>query len=182
MTSSSPSCLPSLQPKIVAPKLIKPSAAGGKKAQNVYTIDCTKPAEDRIFDVAGFEKYLHDNMKVDGKPGQLGNLVDIARVGESSASFLPALAHSVHSPALLDRIKLYHAPLSRLHFLPSNPPWLRGVPSFASGARFPACPLARVVEGGSKRASGTGGGLSRGCGGRGRGTALVIMISHQTNL
>lgn len=79
-----------LQPKIAAPKLTKPSAAGGKKAaQNVYTIDCTKPAEDRIFDVAGFEKYLHDNMKVDGKPGQLGSLVEIKRVGTSSPALTP---------------------------------------------------------------------------------------------
>lgn len=85
------------QPKINTLKLTKPSS-GKKVAQTVYTIDCTKPAEDRIFDVAGFEKYLHDNMKVDGKPGQLGNLVEIARVGESL--FWPRLRPSPHAPSL----------------------------------------------------------------------------------
>lgn len=87
--------LPPTQPKINTPKLTKPSS-GKKVAQTVYTIDCTKPAEDRIFDVAGFEKYLHDNMKVDGKPGQLGNLVEIARVGASR--FFSLLASSSPSP------------------------------------------------------------------------------------
>jgi len=114
------------QPKIAAPKLTKPSAADGKKAQNVYTIDCTKPAEDRIFDVAGFEKYLHDNMKVDGKPGQLGSLVEIKRVGTSS--FCPRDSQSpppapLH-PTPLQRIKPYHAPLSRLTPVERRYGWL----------------------------------------------------------
>ncbi|CDZ96702.1 ribosomal protein l22e [Phaffia rhodozyma] len=63
------------------PKVVKPTGPS-KKAQS-FTIDCTKPAEDRIFDVAGFEKYLHDNIKIDGKPGQLGSVVGIERVEDT---------------------------------------------------------------------------------------------------
>ena len=32
-----------------------------------FTIDCTHPAEDNIMDVANFEKYLHERIKVAGK-------------------------------------------------------------------------------------------------------------------
>ena len=77
-----------------------------------FTIDCTKPSEDKIFDVAGFEKYLHDTLKVDGKAGQLGTSgVAIKRVGESpSPSFTFAFLVSLLPRALLpcqDTLKDY---------------------------------------------------------------------------
>ncbi|KAL7417561.1 ribosomal protein L22e [Mrakia frigida] len=64
------------------PKANASSTGSSKKPAHSFTIDCTKPAEDKIFDVAAFEKYLHDSIKVDGKPGQLGTIVGITRVGE----------------------------------------------------------------------------------------------------
>ncbi|KAI8615854.1 ribosomal protein L22e, partial [Chytriomyces sp. MP71] len=46
-----------------------------------YTIDCTKPAGDNIFDTAAFEKYVHDRIKVDGRTNNLGSVVAITRNG-----------------------------------------------------------------------------------------------------
>jgi len=44
-----------------------------------YTIDCTEPVNDDIFDLAAFEKFLHDRVKVGGKTGVLGDHVLIER-------------------------------------------------------------------------------------------------------
>lgn len=42
-------------------------------------IDCFIPVEDRVLDPSSFEKFLHDRIKVNGKAGQLGDAVTIAR-------------------------------------------------------------------------------------------------------
>ena len=34
-----------------------------------YTIDCSTPVEDNIMDIAAFERFLMDKIKVDGKTG-----------------------------------------------------------------------------------------------------------------
>lgn len=49
----------------------KKRAAGPKKGKKVlsFTIDCAKPVEDKIMDIASFEKFLLDKIKVDGKTG-----------------------------------------------------------------------------------------------------------------
>lgn len=54
---------------------------GGKKNDlNSFTIDCTKPVEDKIMDVASLEKFLQERIKVGGgKPGAFGNSVTISR-------------------------------------------------------------------------------------------------------
>lgn len=44
-----------------------------------FTIDCNEPASDEIFDIASFEKFLHDRIKVDGKTSNLQDLVTIQR-------------------------------------------------------------------------------------------------------
>jgi large subunit ribosomal protein L22e len=44
-----------------------------------FTIDCVQPVEDRVLDVASFEKFLHDHIKVNGKAGALGDAVVITR-------------------------------------------------------------------------------------------------------
>jgi len=44
-----------------------------KKIQLRFGIDCTDIAEDNIMDVADFQKYLHEHMKVAGKTNNLGN-------------------------------------------------------------------------------------------------------------
>ena len=48
----------------------KPVAAvKGKKKTQTFVIDCTKPVDDKIMDIASFEKYLIDRIKVNGKTG-----------------------------------------------------------------------------------------------------------------
>jgi len=57
----------------------KPTAK--KVPTQVFTIDATEPAADEIFDIASFEKFLHDRIKIDGKTGVLGELITITRDG-----------------------------------------------------------------------------------------------------
>lgn len=57
----------------VAPK--KASAAAPLK----FTIDCSRPVADEIFDIAAFDTFLHDRFKVEGKAGNLGTAVEIRR-------------------------------------------------------------------------------------------------------
>lgn len=51
----------------------------GKKSIAKFTIDCWQPVEDKVFDPAAFEKFLHDKIKVNGKAGDLGSKVTISR-------------------------------------------------------------------------------------------------------
>jgi large subunit ribosomal protein L22e len=36
-------------------------------------IDCTQPVDDKVLDVAAFEKYLSEKIKIDGKTAMLAN-------------------------------------------------------------------------------------------------------------
>jgi len=44
-----------------------------------FSIDCTEPVNDDIFDIASFEKFLRERVKVAGKAGVLGDSVVIQR-------------------------------------------------------------------------------------------------------
>ncbi|KAL9237696.1 hypothetical protein vseg_012216 [Gypsophila vaccaria] len=50
-----------------------------KKGTVTFTIDCSKPVEDKIMDIASLEKFLQERIKVAGKPGNLGDSVAISR-------------------------------------------------------------------------------------------------------
>ncbi|KAH9985433.1 ribosomal protein L22e [Russula compacta] len=52
-------------------------------AKHKFVIDYDRPANDGIFDEGGFEKFLHDRIKVDNKAGQLGDKVKITRDGQN---------------------------------------------------------------------------------------------------
>ena len=56
-------------------------AAGlkGKKKGATFVIDCAKPVEDKIMDIASLEKFLQERIKVGGKAGALGDSVTISR-------------------------------------------------------------------------------------------------------
>lgn len=56
-------------------------AAGpkGKKKGVTFTIDCSKPVEDKIMDIASLEKFLLERIKVGGKAGALGDAVSVTR-------------------------------------------------------------------------------------------------------
>ena len=47
----------------------------------VCTIDCTAPADDKIFDVIAFQQFLQQRIKVNGRAGALGKLVSVNRSG-----------------------------------------------------------------------------------------------------
>ena len=56
-------------------------AVAGKPLHKFY-VDYSVPAADNVFDPAAFEKFLHDRIKVDGKPGQLGEMISIGKESE----------------------------------------------------------------------------------------------------
>ena len=53
--------------------------AAVKAVSQRFTIDCSEPAADEIFDIASFEKFLQDRIKIGGKTGVLGDTVTITR-------------------------------------------------------------------------------------------------------
>jgi len=63
--------------KVIKKKVNKKNAL--KKTNQKFTIDCSEPAADDIFDIASFEKFLHDRIKVGGKAGVLGDNITISR-------------------------------------------------------------------------------------------------------
>lgn len=51
----------------------------GKKKGATFVIDCGKPVEDKIMDIASLEKFLQERIKVGGKAGALGDSVIVTR-------------------------------------------------------------------------------------------------------
>ncbi|KAL8188010.1 UNVERIFIED_CONTAM: hypothetical protein K2H54_059408 [Gekko kuhli] len=51
-----------------------------KKSTCKYNLDLTHPVEDGIFDSGNFEQFLKEKVKVNGKTGNLGNVVHIERL------------------------------------------------------------------------------------------------------
>jgi hypothetical protein len=47
-----------------------------------FVIDARQPASDKIFDVSAFEKFLNEKIKVDGRVGNLGDIIKISQQGE----------------------------------------------------------------------------------------------------
>lgn len=54
-------------------------AKGTKKKGSTFTIDCGKPVEDKIMDIASLEKFLQERIKVGGKAGALGDSITVTR-------------------------------------------------------------------------------------------------------
>ncbi len=49
----------------------KAQSKGIKKIkQQSFVVDCSKPVEDKIMEIAAFEKFLTDKIKVNGKTGE----------------------------------------------------------------------------------------------------------------
>jgi len=62
------------------------SKATSSKPSHKFLIDYSRPANGGVFDGAAYEKFLHDNIKVDGKPGQLGDKIKIKREADAKLS------------------------------------------------------------------------------------------------
>ena len=50
-----------------------------KRVNKKFVIDCSQPVEADIYDIAAFENFLRDRIKVNGKIGVLGDAVVITR-------------------------------------------------------------------------------------------------------
>ena len=55
------------------------SKAAKKKTVKFY-VDCWQPVEDSVLDVATFEKFLRDTIKVDNKAGNLGDKLSLIHI------------------------------------------------------------------------------------------------------
>ena len=56
---------------MVPPAAKKGQGKGVKKIKaQTYVIDCSKPVEDKIMEIAAFEKFLTERIKVNGKAGK----------------------------------------------------------------------------------------------------------------
>ena len=55
------------------PRIVYHIQVKAKKTISKFVIDCTQPVDDKVLDVAQFEKYLIDRIKINGKTGQLGS-------------------------------------------------------------------------------------------------------------
>lgn len=57
-----------------------PKDRKSKKVSWKFILDLTHPVEDGIFDSSNFEQFLKERVKVNGKTGNLGNIVHIERL------------------------------------------------------------------------------------------------------
>ncbi|KAL9016267.1 MAG: hypothetical protein Q9185_006389 [Variospora sp. 1 TL-2023] len=71
---------------------------GGPKVTKKFIINASQPASDKIFDVAAFEKFLHDKIKVDNRVGNLGDTVQISQQqGAGGEGKIEVVAHTQFS-------------------------------------------------------------------------------------
>ncbi|KAG0138709.1 ribosomal protein L22e [Tuber indicum] len=78
----------------MAPNAKSSKAAKAAKVTHKFVIDASRPAGDKIFDVSQFEKFLHDKIKVDGRVGNLGDVIQISQEGDGK---IVVLAHTQFS-------------------------------------------------------------------------------------
>merc|ERR1711988_1987096 len=81
MGPSSSSLLPPSEDPQARMAVLGKKAAGpkAKKKAQTFVIDCSKPVDDKIMDIASFEKFLQDKIKVNGNAGALGEVIKVSR-------------------------------------------------------------------------------------------------------
>ncbi|VEU20691.1 DEKNAAC101595 [Brettanomyces naardenensis] len=60
-----------------------PITRKNQKVAKKFTIDCSAPTDNGVFDPASYVKYLVEHIKVDGHTGNLGEQVTVSQEGES---------------------------------------------------------------------------------------------------
>lgn len=80
------------------------SGLGRGLTREKFIINASQPASDKIFDVSAFEKFLQDKIKVDGRVGNLGDVVEIKQVGEGK---IEVVAHINFSGRYLKYLYVY---------------------------------------------------------------------------
>ena len=60
--------------------LLQAKGKGAKKGSVKFVVDCSAPVDDKVLDIASFEKYMQERIKVEGKTGNLAqNNVSVSR-------------------------------------------------------------------------------------------------------
>ncbi|KAL2148769.1 hypothetical protein VTH82DRAFT_1916 [Thermothelomyces myriococcoides] len=72
----------------MAPIAKKTGSKKGPKVTKKFIINASQPASDKIFDVAAFEKFLNEKIKVDGRVGNLGDTIKISQQGEGKIEII----------------------------------------------------------------------------------------------
>ena len=86
-----------------------------------FFIDCAAPVDDGIMDVARFEKFLLERIKVDGKTGNLGNKVTVSKDGKTKIAVTADCQFSKRYLKYLSKKFLKSQSLRDwLHFVASN--------------------------------------------------------------
>ena len=75
-------------------KTSKSAKAKQPKVTKKYVINCSQPVSDKIFDVAAFEKFLHDRIKIEGRTGNLGDQVSISQQGDGKVEVVAHIPFS----------------------------------------------------------------------------------------
>jgi len=70
-----------------------------------YTINCSQPVSDKIFDLSAFEKFLNERIKIEGRTGNLGDQVEISSVGDGK---IEVVAHIPFSGRYLKYLYVVH--------------------------------------------------------------------------
>ena len=73
--------------------MVRKKKAAAKAVNLKFTVDCTEPAADEIFDIASFEKFLQERIKLGGKTGVLGDTVTVGREAGSSVVSISSRSH-----------------------------------------------------------------------------------------
>ncbi|KAK2746456.1 60S ribosomal protein L22 [Myotisia sp. PD_48] len=66
----------------MAPATARTARGKQQKHSQQFIINASQPANDKIFDVSAFEKFLHEKIKVEGRVGNLGESVEISQIGD----------------------------------------------------------------------------------------------------
>jgi len=83
-------------------------------ARTQFIINASQPASDKIFDVAAFEKFLHDKIKVDNRVGNLGDTITISQQGDGK---IEVIAHTQFSGRYLKYLWVYASSMGTIEML-----------------------------------------------------------------
>ncbi|KAM5438078.1 60S ribosomal protein L22 [Microsporum canis] len=78
----------------MAPASARSAKGKQQKVTKKYIINASQPANDKIFDVSAFEKFLHDKIKVEGRVGNLGESVQISQIGDGKIEVITHIPFS----------------------------------------------------------------------------------------
>ncbi|KAK3360044.1 ribosomal protein L22e [Lasiosphaeria hispida] len=72
----------------MAPIAKKSGKGKAPKTTKKFIINASQPASDKIFDVSAFEKFLNEKIKVEGRVGNLGEIIKISQTGDGKIEII----------------------------------------------------------------------------------------------